>query len=134
MKNPTPGPIRLSCIGLLVLCPTLAKLAKAAAPERRLSVSQDGRAQFSSVQAAIDSLPWDNSSPVTIAIAPGVYRDLVRVPRGKRFVTLRGEDAARTILSFDNAATKKRPDGTLFGTAGSASTYVEADDFSARGL
>lgn len=54
--------------------------------------------------------------------------------REKRFVTLVGEDPARTILTYDLNATMPGPDGTLIGTFRTPSTVIDADDFTAENL
>ena len=120
---------------LLVLPESVIGKAAAAPPaERAIVVAQDGSGQFSTVQAAIDSVPDGNESRVVIVIRPGVYKEYVHVSKSKRFVTFRGVSAERTRLTFDRAANKKRPDGTLYGTSGSASVFIEADDFAAENI
>ena len=124
----------------LLLCMSANLLA---AP-RVITVAADGSGAFTQVQAAVDAVPTDNASPVVIHIKPGVYREAIVVPKGKRFITFRGEGAAKTILTFNKSAntphpeggTETRPNGTVvprtLGTSGSASTFVAADDFSAE--
>jgi pectinesterase len=54
------------------------------------TVKPDGSGQFTSIQAAIDSVPNRTSFPVIIEIAPGRYQGRVEIPKNKSFVTLRG--------------------------------------------
>src|SRR6185436_18258150 len=74
------------------------------------------------------------SSRWVIFIKAGTYRELVYVQHEKRFVTLVGEDPARTILTFDLAATRPGPDGLPIGTFRTPSTQIDADDFVAENL
>ncbi len=47
-----------------------------------------------------------------------------------RRVHMVGEDRDTTTLTFDAASGKARPDGTLYGTSGSATMTVCASEFS----
>jgi len=67
-------------------------------------VARDGSGNFTSVQAAVDSVLADNTKPVVIQIKPGVYVENITVPKEKPFITMRGDDAARTVLTFHNSA------------------------------
>lgn len=40
-------------------------------------------------------------NPVIIRIKPGIYRELIYVQREKPFFHLVGEDASRTVLTYD---------------------------------
>jgi pectinesterase len=103
-------------------------------PARTITVGPDKNAgDFTSVQAAVDSIPSKNNGPVTIHIKPGVYKERVRVPRDKPLVTFLGDDAATTVLSYDLVASKVIPPDTRpVGTKNSWSTFIEADDFAAE--
>lgn len=122
-------------VGVLALCAGVpVAAAPPPAPERVIVVAGDGSGQFRTVQAAVDSVPAGNRERVVILIRPGTYKERVIVPKEKPFLTIRGEDAARTILTFDNYAAKAGPDGKPFGTTGSASVFVYTDDFTAENL
>lgn len=91
-------------------------------------VAPNGTADFATVQAAIDSVPDGNSQPVLIHIRPGIYKERIIVPKEKPFITMRGDDAATTVLTFNNSHA-----GTG-GTSSSASFYVWGHDFIAENL
>ncbi|CAL9527641.1 Pectinesterase A [Streptomyces sp. enrichment culture] len=102
-----------------------------------LTVAKDGSAQYTTVQAAVNAVPANNASRVVIAVAPGTYRELVKVPSNKPHVTIQGTGASRkdTVIVYNNAAGTQKPDGSgTYGTGGSATVAVEADDFQARNL
>ncbi|MPY52967.1 pectinesterase family protein [Streptomyces acidicola] len=109
---------------------------KAAVAATTITVAKDGSGQYTSVQQAIDAVPAGNGSRVVIAVKPGTYRETVKVPSNKPHVTIQGTGASRkdTVITYDNAAGTPKPGGGTYGTSGSASVTVEADDFQARNL
>ncbi|MFD7277922.1 pectinesterase family protein [Streptomyces sp. NPDC059862] len=110
--------------------------AKAAAATT-LTVAKDGSGQYRTVQAAVNAVPANNASRVVIAVKPGTYRETVKVPSNKPHVTLQGTGGSRkdTVIVYNNAAGTPKPDGSgNYGTSGSATVAVEADDFQARNL
>ncbi len=115
---------------------TTTAAAKAAAAGT-LTVARDGTGQYRTVQAAVNAVPANNPSRVVISIKPGTYRETVKVPSDKPHVTFQGTGGSRkdTVIVFDNAAGTPKPDGSgTYGTSGSATVAVEADDFQARNL
>lgn len=107
-----------------------------AAAATTLTVAKDGSGQYSTVQAAVNAVPANNPSRVVIAVKPGTYRELVKVPSNKPHVTIQGTGASRndTVIVYNNASGTPKPGGGTYGTSGSASVAVEADDFQARNL
>ncbi|MEV0977050.1 pectinesterase family protein [Streptomyces sp. NPDC049915] len=104
---------------------------------KTLTVAKDGTGQYTSVQAAVNAIPANNTSRVVIAVAPGTYRETVKVPSTKPHVTIQGTGGSRkdTVIVYNNASGTPKPDGSgTYGTAGSATVAVEADDFQARNL
>ncbi|MFD7321016.1 pectinesterase family protein [Streptomyces sp. NPDC059875] len=102
-----------------------------------LTVAKDGSGQYRTVQAAVDAVPANNPARVVISVAPGTYRETVKVPANKPHITIAGAGASRkdTVIVFGNAAGTPKPDGSVtYGTGGSATVAVEADDFQARNL
>ncbi len=97
-----------------------------------LHIAQDGRGDFSSIQAALDSLPADNQDEVLLHIHNGTYKERVTVRRPH--VTFQGESRDNTILTYDLYALMKMPDGEKRGTFRSYSCFIDADDFTARNL
>ncbi|PAZ13216.1 pectate lyase [Streptomyces sp. SA15] len=115
---------------------TTAAATKAAAATT-LTVAKDGSGQYKTVQAAVNAVPANNPSRVVIAVKPGTYRELVKVPANKPHVTIQGTGGSRkdTVIVYNNASGTPKPDGSgNYGTSGSASVAVEADDFQARNL
>lgn len=100
----------------------------------RLVVAQDGTGDYSNVQAAVDAVQANNTERVEIFIKKGIYKEVVTVPVNKPFITMIGENAEDTVISYDNYAGRERPAGGTYGTSGSASMFVNGNDFIARNL
>ncbi len=100
-----------------------------------ITVAADGSGQFRTVQEAVMSVPSGSADrPVVIRIKPGTYKELIYVQREKRFFRFVGEDAARTILTFDLYAGIVGGDGKPIGTFRTPSTVIDADDFTAENV
>lgn len=100
----------------------------------KLTVAKDGSGDYEKVQQAIDAVPKNNTEPVEISIMNGKYKEVITVPPDKPFITLIGESAKDTVLTYDNYAKKERPEGGTYGTSGSASVFLYANDFTAKNL
>ena len=74
------------------------------------------------------------ASPVVIHIKPGIYKELIYLQREKRFFHLIGEDAEKTILTFDLHANMIGADGKPITTFRTPSTVIDADDVTAENL
>ncbi len=100
------------------------------------TVAPNGDGQFKSVQDAINAAPQttSRSKPWVIHIKPGIYKELIYVQREKRFISLVGDDAEKTILTYSLNANMPGPDGKAIGTFRTPSTTIDADDFTAENL
>lgn len=98
-----------------------------AAPAARLVVAKKG-GDFRTVQEAIDAVPRGNQKPYAIEVRPGTYFERLTIPRDKRFIRLIGQDARKTVLTY-NLST-----ATTSETRHSASSYIFADDFAAENI
>ncbi|MGG4143167.1 pectinesterase family protein [Paenibacillus algorifonticola] len=90
-------------------------------------VAADGSGDFTSIQAAVDTVPATNKERVIIYIRNGFYYEKLHIE--KPMISLIGESANETIISFDDHATKAFPDGELYHTFYSYTVFVGADDF-----
>lgn len=95
-------------------------------------VSPDKTADFQTIQQAVDSLPKDNPTPAVIHLAPGIYREKLIVDRPN--VTLLGENAEKTVITWGDGAKKRMPDGTEMGTFRSYSVHILGNDFHAENI
>jgi pectinesterase len=117
-----------------ILCLGFAS-AQPAGGATNLVVAADGSAPFKTVQEAIMAVPAGSAAdPVLIHIQPGVYKELIYLQHEKRFFHLVGVDARKTVLTFDLHAKLPGPDGKPIGTFRTASTVIDADDFTAENI
>ena len=117
----------------LALTPPAAAADSAAAVT--LTVAKSG-GQFTSVQAAVDAVPDNSPAPYTISIGPGTYEESVLVPAAKLHLTMLGStgDARDVVIDAAHYNGEATPAGGTFGTEGSATVHVKANDFTAEYL
>lgn len=100
-----------------------------------LVVAADGSAKYRTVQEAVMAVPAGTAeSPVVIRIRPGTYKELVYVQREKRFFKFVGEDASKTVITYDLSANRKGLDGKPIGTFRTPTVQIDADDFTAENV
>ncbi|HMS41300.1 MAG TPA: pectinesterase family protein, partial [Pyrinomonadaceae bacterium] len=93
-----------------------------------LVVAQDGSGNYKTVSEAINKVPENNKKRFTIFIKKGVYNEQIRIPANKPYISLIGESAENTKLSF-NISNK------IAGTTSAAyAFYVGGHDFHAENL
>jgi pectinesterase len=91
-------------------------------------VAADGTGDFRRVQEAVDHVPEGNTRRIRIHIKPGIYREQIKIPQTKPFITFEGEDSARTILTY-NLSAKTAGDTRL-----SYSVYIGGSGFRAENI
>jgi pectate lyase len=101
-----------------------------------LFVAQDNSGEFTTVQAAVDAIPDGNSSRAVIVVRPGTYREVLNVPSSKPYILLMGAtgNPRDVVITYDNASGTPKPDGSTYGTSGSATVTISGHDFEARNL
>ncbi|XP_027938161.1 probable pectinesterase 29 isoform X3 [Vigna unguiculata] len=57
---------------------------------------------FTSIQAAIDSIPTSNSKWVKIQINAGIYKEKVNIPVDKPCIFIKGQGADVTTITYDD--------------------------------
>ena len=69
-----------------------------------LLVDDDGPADFSTVQGALDQVTYSpaNTKPLAIRVRNGVYEELVHVRAGQNRVTITGESRSGTVIQYLN--------------------------------
>src|SRR4051812_39175488 len=67
-----------------------------------ITVAQDGSGQYTSVQAALNAIPKGNKKKVTVFIKNGIYYEKLHLDSSKNFVTIKGEDKFKTLLTYDD--------------------------------
>ena len=134
MLNPVPSrrPAGFSMLASLVGA-TLLLVQAAAAAERIIVVAADGSGDVRTVQEAFAAVPGNSPERTLIRIQPGTYDGQKILARDKRKVTLQGEDAATTILTWHVNTNEEQPPGTDLRYKGTA-LVVLADGFRADRL
>ena len=69
--------------------------------QKEIVVSQDGSGNFKTIQEAINSLPAEASVQRIILIKKGTYNEKIFID--KNFITLRGENPEKTIVTISLA-------------------------------
>lgn len=95
------------------------KAAPPSASVRRVTVSAEGRGDFSTVQGAIDFVPPVPKGPVEIFIRNGRYDEIVYL-KGKSNLTIRGESRDGVVVGY--------PNNSAFNRIRPAFSIVEAND------
>jgi pectinesterase len=95
-----------------------------------VTVAADGSGNYTTVQAAVDAAPANGSSTFTITIKAGTYRGTVTIPSNKPHLTLNGagSSASAVVLVDNHASGATKPGGGTYGTAGSATVTINAND------
>ncbi|MGL4993555.1 MAG: pectinesterase family protein [Bacteroidales bacterium] len=77
-----------------------------------ITVALDGSGDFSSIQEAIESIRSYTPEPKTIFIKSGTYKEKITIPADKCDITIIGESAESTVITWDDHA-KKNDMGTF---------------------
>ncbi|GAB2944301.1 hypothetical protein GCM10027048_06330 [Hymenobacter coalescens] len=102
---------------------------------QQLTVAADGSGTHLTVQSALDAVPKGNTSPITIFIKKGTYKEKLNLGKKQNFVKLVGESLEETILQYDDYNGRVVEGATEpLGTSEASSFRVFADDFSAENL
>ncbi|MBN3582691.1 pectin esterase [Algoriphagus aestuarii] len=97
-------------------------------------VASDGSGDFKTIQEAFDAVPDFRKNETKILLKPGTYKEKLVLAASKTNVTLIGENAENTVLTYDDFAKKKNKFGEEMGTTGSTSFYVFGDGFYAKNI
>jgi len=106
-------------------------------------VDIQGTGDYTSLQAAIDAMPENRTSPWRIFLKNGTYEELVRIPENKPFVYLTGQDREKVIISYtlhcggpdgpEWEYSYNNPENPAYGTYGSV-TIIKSANFYAENI
>ncbi|MFG4003060.1 pectinesterase family protein [Flavobacterium aquidurense] len=104
-----------------------------------LTVAKDGSGDFKTIQEAINNVKDNADKRVVITIKPGVYKEKLVILPSKTFITLKGTDREKTIISFDDYSGKplREMDASgkkEFGTSTSYSFLIQGNDCTLENL
>ena len=120
--------IFVSMLMSILLC-ILSIPSPASAYTANITVAKDGSGNYKTVQAALDSIPANNTSRKIIYIKNGTYKEKVRPT--KPYVSLIGQDKNKTIITYnDHVDTSKASSYNLE----TPTVIIKAKDFSAENI
>ncbi len=93
-----------------------------------LTVAADGSGDVKSMQEAIDRVPENNKKRFVISIKPGVYKEQIRIPANKPYISFVGEKAETTKLTF---SLSNKEAGS---TSAAYAVYIGGHDFHAENV
>lgn len=93
-----------------------------------MTVAKDGTGNYTTVQAAVNAVPDNNSSWFTINIKNGTYKEKLTIPATKTYVYLKGTSNTSTIITYSQCSSQAG------GTQKSASVTVKAANFKAENI
>ncbi|MEX2336447.1 MAG: pectinesterase family protein [Fulvivirga sp.] len=97
-------------------------------------VAHDGSGHYNTIQKAFLAVPDFRNSPTTIFLKAGTYKEKLILPTSKTNVHLIAEDPEKTIVTYDDYASKENNFGEEMGTTGSTSFFVFGDGFQAKNI
>ncbi|WP_099468695.1 pectinesterase family protein [Konateibacter massiliensis] len=97
-----------------------------------LQVSKVKENSYQTLEEAICAAKSYRGKPVTIRLDKGIYKEKCIIKQD--FVTLEGEGASETILTFDDYAKQILEDGEKRGTFRTPTLFIDGDDFTARNI
>jgi pectinesterase len=97
-------------------------------------VAKDGKADFRSIQSALDAVSSNCKKKTIIKIKAGIYKEVVTIDATKNNVTLIGENKATTIITYNNHAGTKIENGDTLNTWTCATVFVYGNDFHAEDI
>lgn len=94
----------------------------------------DNPEHFSSIGSALAQIPANNTTPVIIEIAPGIYHEKLTI--NKPYITLRGmsENSSDTVISYDDYALDLMEDGSKRGTFRTYTLFIDTHDVTLQHL
>jgi pectinesterase len=98
----------------------------------KMTVAQDSSGDYTTIQAAIDASRSFPDQRITIYVKNGTYKEKIVVPACNIRLSIIGEDAEKTIITWDDYFSKmNRGRNSTFYTY---TLLVDADDFYAENL
>src|SRR5258706_3092335 len=118
--------IRQILFSLLLLA--IPSLAYAAVKGADLTVAADGTGDVKTVQEAVNKVRDNNSKRFVIAIKPGIYKEQIRIPANKPYISFIGSDAQKTVLTY---SISNKDAGS---TSAAYAMYIGGHDFYAENI
>ena len=101
-------------------------------PTEAIVVAKDGSGDFTTIQAAVDSIPADNTARKVIYIKNGLYHEKVSVKQP--YVSFIGESQNDTMIEWDDYGGPDGKSGNVGSTFASQTVAITGDYFTASNL
>jgi len=116
--------LKFTTILILTLIPLFSLYAQDPKYPSTITVSQDGSGNYKTIQEAVNSVRDLGEKEVKIHVKNGIYKEKLIIPSWKTHISIIGENAEHTIITFDDYSGKPNPmDKDVFGNA-KFSTYT----------
>ncbi|WP_082458597.1 pectinesterase family protein [Pedobacter sp. Leaf216] len=116
--------LKFIAILVLLIVPFLPLHAQDPKYPSAITVAQDGSGNYKTIQEAVNSVRDLGEKEVKIFVKHGQYKEKLIIPSWKINLSIIGESAAETIITFDDYSGKPNPLGKdVFGNA-KFSTYT----------
>lgn len=102
--------------------------------EYDLVVAKDGSGDFMTVQDAVNAVPANREKRTTILIRKGTYKEKLVIPENSRNISFIGEDLEKTVITYDDFASKKTIFNENIGTFGSSGVFIYGTGFEAENI
>jgi pectinesterase len=102
----------------------------AATPHIDVTVATDGSGKYTSVEEAISKAPMPASRtapPWVIFVKAGTYKERIYVQRERGDIRVVGEDAEKTVITYNLNANLPGPDGKIIGTFRTPTVQIDGD-------
>ncbi|MGZ3754028.1 MAG: pectinesterase family protein [Mucilaginibacter sp.] len=119
---------------LLVIFLWMVTVTAVAQPVKKIVVAQDGSGSYTTVQQALNAVPFNNKSHIIIFIKNGIYKEKLRLDSTKNNVEMIGESKYNTILTYDDHPGKVTARGDSINTRSSYSFQIGGDNFIVRDI
>lgn len=106
---------RVACILVLFIICIISPAFSQQKYPLKITVSQDGRADYSTIQDAINSVRDLGNERVTIFVRNGIYTEKLIVPGWKTNISIIGETMDSTIITGNDYSGKQMPGGKSNG-------------------
>jgi pectinesterase len=98
----------------------------------KITVSKDWKGDYRTIKEALNAIPDNNSAPVKIFIYNGIYEEKLVI--NKPYLTMEGESAEGTIITYSDYARMVMPDGELRGTFRTATVMIDTHNVAVKNI
>jgi pectinesterase len=102
--------------------------------QQTIVVDVNGKGNFTTIQAALNSIPSGNNTLFEVLIKNGVYKEVVTVDASKNNIHFTGESKEKTIVTFNNHAGTKLSNGDTLNTWTCATVFVYGNNITAENI